>query len=95
MMLPELDQFKAIVNQAIELEVDDQRLQAKVIEVKAMRRQHEGDREPFSVLIVTEEAEPLPQQIFRLHHQGLGTIDVFLVPIGPNGEGMAYEAVFT
>jgi hypothetical protein len=37
----------------------------------------------------------LPQRIYRLRHPVMGELDLFLVPIGPDGEGMRYEAVFT
>jgi hypothetical protein len=37
----------------------------------------------------------LEQRIYAVHHPALGAFDLFLVPIGPDGEGMRYEAVFT
>jgi len=53
-----------------------------------------GPRAPFS-LIFRGPLEPLlPQAIQRLEHDELGRLDVFLVPIGPDGPGMLYEAVF-
>jgi hypothetical protein len=36
----------------------------------------------------------LPQAIYQLEHDRMGTMDIFLVPIGPDGQGMGYEAVF-
>ena len=38
----------------------------------------------------------LPQAVYRLEHHELGSLDVFIVPIGPgaDGQGMRYEAVF-
>ncbi|MBV9336790.1 MAG: hypothetical protein JO243_12975 [Solirubrobacterales bacterium] len=53
-----------------------------------------GLRSPFS-LIFRGPLEPLlPQGIHRLEHGQLGTLDLFLVPIGPDQAGMRYEAVF-
>ena len=51
--------------------------------------------EPFS-LVFTGPAEPrLEQRTYRLDHDELGELDIFLVPIGfaPDGE-LLYEAVF-
>jgi hypothetical protein len=36
----------------------------------------------------------LPQQIRRVEHPSLGSMEIFLVPIGPDASGMQYEAVF-
>lgn len=36
----------------------------------------------------------LPQRIYRLEHAALGPLEIFLVPIGPDEQGMRYEAVF-
>ena len=53
-----------------------------------------GARAPFS-LVFRGPLEPvLPQGIRRLEHAGLGELDLFLVPIGPDEVGMRYEAVF-
>jgi len=41
------------------------------------------------------QAVILPQRIYRLQHAGLGTIDVFLVPIGRDVQGALYQAVFS
>jgi len=40
------------------------------------------------------ERRHAPQGTYRLTHAELGTLEVFLVPIGPDTEGMRYEAVF-
>jgi hypothetical protein len=38
---------------------------------------------------------PLPQRIYRIEHATLGAFDLFLVPIGPDAQGLRYQAVFT
>jgi len=54
-----------------------------------------GGRTPFSLVFRSSPGAPLPQHIYRLHHDDLGALDLFLVPIGPDEEGMRYEAVFS
>jgi len=51
-------------------------------------------REQFSLLF-NGPAEPLlPQAIYTLENAELGTIEIFLVPVAADGEGVDYEAVF-
>src|SRR5438105_15889519 len=54
-----------------------------------------GRRQPFSVVFRGPGAPVLPQRIYRFEHPALGALDLFVVPIGPDGVGMQYEAVFT
>lgn len=50
--------------------------------------------ESFSLLFRGPMTPLLPQATYRLHHQKLGPIDIFLVPLGPEDGEMQYEAVF-
>jgi len=49
----------------------------------------------FSLLFHAPDGRLEPQQTFRARHAELGEFDLFLVPLGPDGRGMRYEAVFT
>ena len=51
-------------------------------------------RESFSLLFRAPKQWRYPQSIYRLSHARLGTLDVFLVPLGPDEHGMRLEAVF-
>ena len=52
-------------------------------------------QESFAVLFRGPQQPILPQAIYRLEHPRMGSLDLFLVPIGPDDTGMRYEAVFT
>ena len=54
----------------------------------------EGMREPFSLVFRGPMDPLLAQRIYPLDHAEMGQRDIFLVPIGPDQEGMRYEAVF-
>ena len=55
----------------------------------------EGQRVPFSLVFRTDGVNSyFPQGCRILHHPALGVAEIFLVPIGPDGSGMCYEAVF-
>lgn len=53
-----------------------------------------GGRAPFSLVFEGPREPSLAQRMHRLEHEGLGTLEIFLVPIGPGGKGLRYEAVF-
>jgi hypothetical protein len=36
----------------------------------------------------------LPQSTYQLEHEGLGGVEIFIVPVRKDGEGIYYEAVF-
>lgn len=53
-------------------------------------------RSPFSLTFRGGPVDRfLPQRIYELEHPELGSLPIFLVPLGPDGEGMRYEAIFT
>ena len=55
-----------------------------------------GDsRSQFSLVFRGGPTPPIAQGIHRLEHDRLGRLDLFLVPLGPDGDGQRYEAVFT
>jgi hypothetical protein len=50
--------------------------------------------ENFSLIFLGPLAPVLPQCIYQLNHDSLGSLEIFLVPVGPEGQNMQYEAVF-
>ena len=64
--------------------------EVELVEVTEIPREP-GGRAPFSLVFQGGPSPPLEQAIYRVEHDGLGTIEIFLVPIGPD----RYEAVFT
>jgi hypothetical protein len=73
-------------------------LEAELIEVAPLpsRPAPKGvdRREPFSLVFRAAGTSHLPQKIYQVEHEKLGTFDLFLVPIGPDQEGMTYQAIF-
>jgi hypothetical protein len=53
-----------------------------------------GVRPPFSLSFLARDPRVLPQRIYRLEHNGLGEVSIFVVPVGKNAEGVTYEATF-
>jgi hypothetical protein len=63
---------------------------AKVMESEAARL----ERHPFSLFFVGPRSYMLQQQIYRLTHEQLGAMEIFLVPVGQDAQTYQYEAVF-
>ncbi|HKE12143.1 MAG TPA: hypothetical protein VKE73_11280 [Myxococcota bacterium] len=53
-----------------------------------------GERAGFSLEFLGPPGPLLPQRIYRLEHPGLGSLEIFLVPLGREDRGVRYEAVF-
>jgi hypothetical protein len=49
----------------------------------------------FSLLFSAPQGPWLPQAIYPVAHHALGTMDIFLVPIGSLDGGAGYQAIFT
>lgn len=55
-----------------------------------------GKRQPFSLLFLGPESTVyLPQHTYRLLHDRMGILDLFIVPLGLDGKRMRYEAIFS
>lgn len=52
-------------------------------------------RAPFSLTFHGPAQPWAPQGTYRVEHDQLETLDLFLVPLGPDDRGMRYQAIFT
>ncbi len=51
---------------------------------------------PFSLIFLGPVSRHyLPQHTYPLEHQEMGTLDLFIVPLGPQGGRMQYQAIFS
>ncbi len=51
-------------------------------------------RAPFILHLLGPQKPLLPQRIYPLHHEQLGTLELFMVPVGQQAAGIEYEVVF-
>lgn len=89
--------FQPLQGSTFRLPLEDRDpLTLELIEVSCLGVPGSEGREQFSLLF-RGPAEPLlAQHLWRLEHESLGRLELFLVPIGPDAEGRhRYEAVFT
>ena len=52
------------------------------------------DSQPFHLVLSAPNDWRLPQGLYRVQHPQLGTLELFTVPIGPDGSAFCYEVIF-
>ncbi len=69
---------------------------AQLVKVVDLPAYSELGRKPFSILLQTTQKDHHYQQaIYTIEQPALGSIQIFLVPVGCNEKGVQYEAVFS
>jgi hypothetical protein len=70
---------------------------ALVLKLTDVRRLGTALREggAFSLLFTTPPGPFLPQAIYPITHPALGTVELFIVPLGPKDGANRYEVIFT
>jgi hypothetical protein len=91
-----LETFLPHVGEPFWIRLSDGKVETRLLEAHPWGAASDGAaRRPFSLVFVGPGRFMLPQRTYPVEHESLGEFDLFLVPIGPGGEGMRYEAVFT
>lgn len=63
---------------------------------EAGERRSPDVRQPFSLVFQNPDKRAyLPQRTYSLEHPEMGRLEIFITPLGPNQEGMSYEAIFS
>ncbi|MEM1055573.1 MAG: hypothetical protein AAGI52_08595 [Bacteroidota bacterium] len=98
---PTLASFEPHVGSDFRVRVDEPPFEALTLVSAESLPAHPGPngeappREPFALLFAGPAEPALVQQIVPLAHDEAGEHDLFLVPLGPDGDGrQRYEAVF-
>jgi len=87
--------FAGRVGQRFLLHFDDEApTEVELVEAERLGASSVGRAEPFSLVFSAPAGAQHPQRIYRLDHDELGTLELFLVPIQPDARGPLYEATF-
>jgi hypothetical protein len=88
--------FETIKGTTFQLALDDGgTIALELFAVRSNGLQGLASREQFALDFLGPADPALPQRTYRLDHQQLGAMEMFLVPIRRDASGMMYEAVFT
>lgn len=93
--------FAAHVHTAFRIDLSSaQAITLKLVEVKDGASSDERPstaaavQERFSIMFRSPHDRLLQQGMYRIQHDHLGAFELFLVPVGLDGDGLYYEAVF-
>jgi hypothetical protein len=91
-------EFESCVAERFRLTVEEEptlELTLDRVEVSEVDPTSQESRRSFALVFCGPLEPVLSQQIYCLESESLGALELFLVPIGPAGDAMQYEAIFT
>ena len=91
-----IDDFRPLLNQTFQVRfTQEYTLPAELIQVRELTQHLPDRRVPFSIVFRTDQkTHYFNQMMVELLHPDKGELLIFVVPIGFDGEGVLYEAVF-
>ena len=91
-----LGDFSGRIGEAFRVALEAGSIDLTLAEVTDLARRNDAGprRTPFSLVFRGPNGPLLSQRIWAVEHEVLGRLEIFLVPIGPDAQGMRYEAVF-
>jgi hypothetical protein len=66
----------------------------EIYDIEDSKGSTKSSRTPFSLVFRGPDEPIYPQKTYRFEHEEIGAHDIFIVPVGPDTDGMRYEAVF-
>lgn len=95
MELLTLQHFAPYVNQTFAAALNDGEVPFVLVEARPLAATSPGAmRPPFALLFRNESPLLFPQQTYRMRHDGMGEVGIFLVPIARERAGFLYQAIF-
>jgi len=92
-----IQDFAAAQNQTFDLTMGaDSSMPLTLVEVRLLAAAPAAGtmRAPFSLMFRSQSAVVLPQKIYGLRNAVMGALQVFLVPVARDRDGIVYQAVF-
>ena len=86
--------FEPHIGHAFAIEADGKQLDLKLAEVERLGAAvREGGA--FSLTFLAAPGPFLPQGLYAIRHPALGTLELFIVPLGPKDGSNSYQVIFT
>ena len=86
--------FEKAVDEKFQISGEFGQIETTLIDCKKLVQHDEEGRVPFSIVLRGPMEPFLEQRIYKVSHEKIGEMEIFLVPLGPDKTGMKYEAVF-
>jgi hypothetical protein len=92
----QLEHFAGRVNEGFEVDLGTSAVAMTLVEAKPLPvNPFPGMlRNPFALLFNSSSPVLLPQRIYRMKNATLGVLEMFIVPVARNKDGIVYQAVF-
>jgi hypothetical protein len=85
--------FEPLLHSCFRITTGELSLDLELVEVTG-RKSATSQRAPFALLFKGARNRLLPQQMYRIEHEKLGPMELFIVPVREDEHGYYYEAVF-
>ncbi len=96
MKLLTFEDFAGRVNESFSLSLGESTVDMVLTAARPLSKFAYGGmlRAPFDLLFNSSSPIVLPQRIYPLSNDAMGRIDIFIVPVARNKDGIVYQAVF-
>lgn len=84
--------FAAQLHTMFQLATSGAPLPLELVEVSPLR--HTGEYDSFTLVLRGPPNQYIPQASYRFEHDAIGPLDIFIVPIHQDQQGLYYEANF-
>lgn len=93
----EISDFEPLLNSTLQLSFGtDVAFPVVLVQVNSIPNKSPLERQPFSIVVRSgQNTHYYHQNTFTLSHPSKGDSEVFFVPVGFDGQGMLYEAIFS
>jgi hypothetical protein len=88
------EDFDALIGKKLKVSAGASSAELEVVEASTLKSPSPRETPPFRVIFRSRENWRTPQGMFRVEHPALGPLEMFAVPIGPDGQGLCYEILF-
>lgn len=96
MGLVTLDHFASCVGSAFDIDMGQSSMALTLSEARPLPETGFPGmkRSPFSLMFRSGSPIVLPQKLYKLKNATLGSLEIFLVPVAKDKEGIVYQAIF-
>lgn len=88
------EDFEPLIGHKIKVAVGESSTELEVAEASELKSPSPRQTPPFRLILRSREGWRAPQGLFRIEHPTLGDLEMFAVPVGPDGQGLCYEILF-
>lgn len=88
------EDFEPLLGQNVKVVAAGTAAELEVAETTTLKSPSPRATPSFRVILRSRNGWRVPQGTFRVTHPTLGELELFAVPIGPDGIGLCYEILF-